>query len=911
MSFELAVLAKTTVILLGAAFATAILRKRSASTRHAIWAAALSCVLLLPAASLLLPRLDLPVLMYDAGQIDAARLESTAPQDGSENPDSVIMNTGFVEEPRLSNSPTVSSSAHNEAWSSRQWVQGVWGAGAALFLLHLLFSTAAVRRLTRGIGVTADVDWMQLVAELRSTFSVSRPVDLRIGGAWPPMAWGIFRHVILLPESSHQWSPDRRRVVLAHELAHAKRNDGLFQMLSQIVCSVYWFSPISWVSARSMRVVREHACDDYVLNLGAKPNDYATHLLELAQSARAPFTSAAVAMASPSHLEARLRAILDSRIVRRRLSMRASLSLAGLATVLTLTLAAVRLTAVPVLAMPSFQAPFPSPTSVPQSRQPAPSAPAETPGTQAAAGELRGTVVDGATDRPLSRVSVGIGGTYIPTDADGRVSFNGLFPGKQFLSATRIGYLLVGLQRPRPDQRAVYPQGGIYVSIAPDTPTPITIYMLSAPVVLGTILDGSGQPVERAMVTFFRVGRDKNGNRTFERTAGGSITDDRGKFREEQRQPGEYILRVEKSPTSGRSPGAGPSDPLVPMYYPASTDYSKAEIVAVKAGETTELRPMLMQSSPGVTVHARLLDESGADFPGFGTWSFRRKDDLMATFIAASPTYVTLPAGIYEVEAGTMTMLDGRTSPAVGEASVVRATVELRGKELDLPLTLRPGTRVSGKIEIRDRNGAVKPVAGAQIRFRSRNFLSLDAFPFKTSSLSDGTFNIPSLPPGSYQLTMPLSGDDIGRWYISVQDVRSSPRDACLSEVRQNDSRITGDEIQIAGPTTSITVTLREATSRFQGKVVDAKKEPASSAVVTLVPDDNADRSYISKAADQNGGFEFTCAPVGNYHLYAWTELPETMSRTDELIAKYAGKGIAVRVVENGVINVQATVIEP
>src|SRR5262245_10839622 len=99
-----------------------------------------------------------------------------------------------------------------------------------------------------------------------------------------------------------------------------------------------------------------------------------------------------------------------------------------------------------------------------------------------AAGVLQGRVLDGATDQPIARVSIGIDGRYRPTDDDGRFYFGGLPPGKQRLSATLIGYLSVGLQHPRPDQRTSYPDG-IYVTIAPDKPTEVTIYMLYAPAI--------------------------------------------------------------------------------------------------------------------------------------------------------------------------------------------------------------------------------------------------------------------------------------------------------------------------------------------------------------------------------------------------------------------------------------------
>jgi len=62
-----------------------------------------------------------------------------------------------------------------------------------------------------------------------------------------------------------------------------------------------------------MRTEQERACDDRVLSLGTPPADYATHLLEVARSARSFGVNSFVsmAMARPSQLEGRLLAVLD------------------------------------------------------------------------------------------------------------------------------------------------------------------------------------------------------------------------------------------------------------------------------------------------------------------------------------------------------------------------------------------------------------------------------------------------------------------------------------------------------------------------------------------------------------------------------------------------------------------------
>ena len=85
-----------------------------------------------------------------------------------------------------------------------------------------------------------------------------------------PMTWGIHRPVIVFPSEFMAWSPERRRLVMSHELAHVRRYDCLFQSLAQIMRSLHWFNPLAWWALRQVRLEQEQACDDYVLNQGVE-----------------------------------------------------------------------------------------------------------------------------------------------------------------------------------------------------------------------------------------------------------------------------------------------------------------------------------------------------------------------------------------------------------------------------------------------------------------------------------------------------------------------------------------------------------------------------------------------------------------------------------------------------------------
>ena len=128
-----------------------------------------------------------------------------------------------------------------------------------------------------------------------------------------PVTWGCRHPVILLPAQAAHWSSDQLREMLLHELAHIKRCDQLIQLMTQLVCALYWFNPLAWVAAYCVRVEQESACDDEVLNAGAQPSVYGVHLMEIARSLRASRGAAwsAVPIARHSRLRGRIHGILD------------------------------------------------------------------------------------------------------------------------------------------------------------------------------------------------------------------------------------------------------------------------------------------------------------------------------------------------------------------------------------------------------------------------------------------------------------------------------------------------------------------------------------------------------------------------------------------------------------------------
>ena len=333
------------------------LRRASAASRHLVWSLALASLLALPILSFGLPSWQVPVLPGSFAEAQPAAVANdletagSAPSASASLPQDYVSNAAVKQQARtdaISFPPSPSAVPQPNAsvpldWSS--YALMAWIAGALLILARLLIGTAIVWWMARHAKRITDGEWASLVERLASQAGIARPVTLlKSNRITMPVTCGLVRSSILLPADADDWSDARRQVVLLHELAHVKRRDCLTQMLAQVACAIYWFNPLIWGAARQLRLERERACDDQVLDAGTKASDYADHLLDLARSFRsASYTSlAAVAIARRSQLEGRLLAILDPNLSRRGLNRIASMSVGLTVALIVLPLAAIR-----------------------------------------------------------------------------------------------------------------------------------------------------------------------------------------------------------------------------------------------------------------------------------------------------------------------------------------------------------------------------------------------------------------------------------------------------------------------------------------------------------------------------------------------------------------------------------------
>ena len=252
----------------------AAMRVGSNSTRHAAWTAVLYAMLLMPVLPSLVPSISVPVPARAAAvfpyapafpdlRIDSPSTDPTGRRAPDAAPDP---QTGSRD-----STPGRAASSTRWSWSASTLATAVYLLGLAVCLLRLLSGWLAMSRLARCAVPVA----MPCAAPVRESALVATPLTV-----------GVLAPKILLPADWPQWSGEKLRGCLAHELAHITRRDPLVGFVAHVNRCIFWFHPVAWWLERTLALTAEHAADDAAVSELGNRRRYAELLLDIAETVR-------------------------------------------------------------------------------------------------------------------------------------------------------------------------------------------------------------------------------------------------------------------------------------------------------------------------------------------------------------------------------------------------------------------------------------------------------------------------------------------------------------------------------------------------------------------------------------------------------------------------------------------------
>lgn len=143
------------------------------------------------------------------------------------------------------------------------WIVAAWLAGVVVCSLRLAGGWWQARRLLRVDAFAPHDRWPATVSRLAARLKIERSVRiLESARVQVPVVIGSLRPVLLVPAMLSGLTPQQIEAVIAHELAHIRRHDYLVNLVQSAIETVLFYHPAVWWVSHTIRVEREHCCDD-------------------------------------------------------------------------------------------------------------------------------------------------------------------------------------------------------------------------------------------------------------------------------------------------------------------------------------------------------------------------------------------------------------------------------------------------------------------------------------------------------------------------------------------------------------------------------------------------------------------------------------------------------------------------
>ena len=232
--------------------------------------------------------------------------------------------------------PSSTPSAQEEAQTSWSWAMAapwtglIWLVGIVILSIWRAGGWWTARRM-QSLGSTPIPDqWMTTVEQLRKIFEVSTPVRvLQSSLVQVPAVFGWLKPTILLPvHVLESLTGAQLRMVLAHELAHIRRNDYLANLVQTCIETLLFFHPAVWWVSRNIRIERENCCDDLAVHYCGQGTELAGALVAVEQGRSEALPNPALA-ATGGDTEKRVRRLLGIPSGRDRIGLSAFSMLFG------------------------------------------------------------------------------------------------------------------------------------------------------------------------------------------------------------------------------------------------------------------------------------------------------------------------------------------------------------------------------------------------------------------------------------------------------------------------------------------------------------------------------------------------------------------------------------------------------
>jgi uncharacterized GH25 family protein len=526
--------------------------------------------------------------------------------------------------------------------------------------------------------------------------------------------------------------------------------------------------------------------------------------------------------------------------------------------------------------------------------------------TAAPQGTIEGTVVNAKTGAPLKRANIRLNGLMNrqqnapppapgqqqqqpprltkETDDQGHFSFAGVPAGRYTMSAERQGYL-----RQSYGGRVFNTSGQPFVLADGQSMKGVVFKLSPQSVIAGRVLDEDGEPVANVQVRAFRK-EYRGATKEWSQVSNGQTTDI-GEYRLANLSPGQYLVATETNNNQmmNQSYGAEPLPEKPEMvytstYYPNGLDSTAAAPIDVAPAAEVRGIDIRLRKVQVFRVRGKIVSPPGG--PAVAPVMLTRKD---GTGSVRGMGQARTQDGRFEIRG----VAPGSyyASARVGGANqqlLAVAPLEVGNNHVDgLVLTLSPGADIPGSVRLAEKDAQV-------------SFTNLNVFVRPVGFAMGGS--------GRGKV-----GEDLKFVVHNVAGLRFAanvsglPENCFVESIKYGGQEVTEAGVDLAAGT-PLEVVISATAGSVMGAVMDKDGKPVVSAIVVLIPKDDASHKSENNT-DENGGFTFKGLKPGDYKLYAWEDIEWGMTNDPAFLKKWDSRAADVKIDPSGKQSVQLKVI--
>lgn len=472
---------------------------------------------------------------------------------------------------------------------------------------------------------------------------------------------------------------------------------------------------------------------------------------------------------------------------------------------------------------------------------------------------VTGTVVNSATNEPIRRALVAVGGSMVFTGADGRFQADNMPEGPVMIAAQKPGFF------DSSSAKATVTVGSgmreVVLKLVPEAR------------IQGRIVDEDGEPLPGVEVQV-SAERVVDGRKQA-RGEGAATTNASGHYTIEGLAPGEFLIRTSPMPDDWISTGAGGGPPMEVYpgrYYPNAADLAAAVPAEVRAGDSVEadfkLRPAPAFQITGSVAGAPAGMEITCEDP------MGRRFGLHADYDPKTGKFV-----VSYMPAGTWTLVF-ETADEEHRLSYAKETVTVTSKDVQgLRVLLQP----LATIPVKATNAAGESVNLASFELKPVTGASQEGY--RMLFAPGGVAAILNVPPGTYRAYAFETGDQ------------------CVDTVTSGNLDLARELLTIAPGSQPQPIRISLANNCATLDVAIRSTSASEKATILLLAANLSGNGLIGFAAGSTPA-RFNGVPPGDYSVYAFSDIEGLEYGNPEVMRGFQGRQLTLSANQHAAVTV-------